>query len=786
LQTTVNDSPVIVNTAVVSSLSKPDVIRVLHVDDDAAILEISKIVLMDMDNFEIDQVLCVDEALKKLETGNYDVVISDYEMPQKNGLQFLKELKEQKYEIPFILFTGKGREEIAIQALNIGANGYFNKQGSPETVYGELAHGIRLTVENNRAKQALRESESKFKAYIENSPVAIFVANAEANYEYANDAASNLLGYSKEELLKMSIPQIVYQLAPKSKLESFEKTKETGHAFIEVALRSKCGNPVYVKINSIKLPDGKLLAYCENITEQKKAEEDLRQKYEVLERVGESVSAGLAIISKDYDVIWANKTLMALGVASDKKCFQTFNDLDEVCPDCGVKKVFEENKPIDIHEFKGVDPHGDVTWIELRVTPLKDKNENVTACLELAIPITERKKIEDQLKKNEKHLREVISNAPIGIATSDSDMYFLTANMKFCNILGYSEDELRKLTFKDITVSGDVQESILNMEKLCSGQIDFFSQEKQYLRKDGVTIDGRVTVSAIRDKEGKPTLFIAQMEDITERKKTQQMLVRSERKLREYSVHLKDMVDLRTIQLKDANERLVKSERFAAIGELAGMVGHDLRNPLAGIKNATYFLKKKGSALSEEQTRSMLETIEKGIDHSDKIINDLLEYAGEIHLKPYVVSAYSVLENILSIIRVPKAVKIINEIPNNLNIRVDQNKVERVFINLIKNAIDAMPNGGIITIKCKQTKDNAEISFADTGTGIPDDVLPKLFNPLFTTKAQGMGFGLAICKRVVEAHGGAITVETVIGKGTTFKVTLPIETKTGEALKSLG
>ncbi|MGE5187989.1 MAG: PAS domain S-box protein [Betaproteobacteria bacterium] len=625
---------------------------------------------------------------------------------------------------------------------------------------------------------ALQEIESKFKAYVENSPVAIFVANAEAKYEYVNNAASKLLGYSKDELLKMSIHQIVYQLEPNSRLVSFEKTKETGHANVEVALKSKDGNPVYVKINSIKLPDGKLLAYCQNVTDQKKAEEDLRQKYEVLERVGESVGAGLAIIGKDFDVLWANKTLKALGVASDKKCFQTFNNLESVCPDCGVKRVFEENKPIDIHEFKTVNPNGDVMWIELRVTPLKNENGEVTACLELAVPITERKKIEDQLKKNEKHLREIISNAPIGIATSDSDMYFLTANMKFCNILGYSEDELRKLTFKDITVSDDVQESILNMEKLCSGEIDFFSQEKQYIRKDNVTIDGRVTVSAIRDKSGKPTLFIAQMEDITERKKTQQMLVRSERKLREYSMHLKDMVDLRTIQLKDANERLVKSERFAAIGELAGMVGHDLRNPLAGIKNATYFLKKKGSMLSEEQTRVMLENIEKGIDHSDKIINDLLEYAGEIHLKPYPVSAISVLENVLGFIKVPTTVKIINEISSDLIIKVDQNKIERVFINLIKNAIDAMPNGGSVTLRCKHIKDKTEISFADTGTGIPDEVLPKLFNPLFTTKAQGMGFGLAICKRVVEAHGGTITVETARGKGTTFVVTLPTEKKT--------
>jgi PAS domain S-box-containing protein len=512
----------------------------------------------------------------------------------------------------------------------------------------------------------------------------------------------------------------------------------------------------------------------------------LMQKYEVLERAGESVGAGLAIISKDYDVIWANKTLMEVGVSPSKKCFQTFNSLDRVCPDCGVKKVFESNVTLDVHEYKAISPNGEVIWIELRVTPLKDKDGKVTAALELAVPITERKKTEEQLEKSEKRLREIISNAPIGIATSDSNMRFLDANVTFCKILGYSEQELCKMTFKDITVSADIEESTSNMEKLRSGKISFFSQEKQYIRKDNTIIDGRVTVSAIRDKNGAPILFIAQMEDITERKKMQQTLIRSEQKLRVYSSHLKDMVDLRTIQLKDANERLVKSERFAAIGELAGMVGHDLRNPLAGIKNATYFLKKKGSALSEEQTKAMLENIEKGIEHSDKIINDLLEYAGEIHLELQVISAHTILENVLYLIKIPDTVKIVNEIPKNLTVRVDQNKIGRVFINLVKNAIDAMPKGGTVTIKCVPTKDLAEISVADTGVGISEDVLPKLFTPLFTTKAQGMGFGLAICKRVVEAHGGRISVETAKGVGTTFKVTLPNEAKKDSALKRLG
>ena len=116
---------------------------------------------MDMGNFEIDNACCVDEAFKKLSTGQYDVVISDYEMPQKNGLDFLKELREQKNQIPFILFTGKGREDVAVKALNLGADRYLNKNGSPETVYCELAHAINKTVERKKSAQLLAASEFK-------------------------------------------------------------------------------------------------------------------------------------------------------------------------------------------------------------------------------------------------------------------------------------------------------------------------------------------------------------------------------------------------------------------------------------------------------------------------------------------------------------------------------------------------------------------------------------------------------------------------------------------------
>lgn len=188
-----------------------------------------------------------------------------------------------------------------------------------------------------------------------------------------------------------------------------------------------------------------------------------------------------------------------------------------------------------------------------------------------------------------------------------------------------------------------------------------------------------------------------------------------------------------------------------------------------------YFLKKKGSTIQEADARAMLEIIERGIERSDKIINDLLDYAREMYLELQVQQVQEILMDALALVGVPEKVNVVNSISDGITIRMDKNKMERVFINLINNGVDAMPKGGTMTISCKRVNSRVEISFADTGVGIPEEIRSKLFSPLVTTKAQGMGFGLAICKRIIEAHGGTITVETAKGKGTIFMVTLPIE-----------
>ncbi|MEM3597145.1 MAG: PAS domain S-box protein [Candidatus Bathyarchaeia archaeon] len=273
-------------------------------------------------------------------------------------------------------------------------------------------------------------------------------------------------------------------------------------------------------------------------------------------------------------------------------------------------------------------------------------------------------------------------------------------------------------------------------------------------------------------------LFLHQAAITLENAELIENLQKTRRELQHYADQLEDMVEERTRELKQSQEQLLKAQRLAVIGELAGMVGHDLRNPLTSIAGAQYYLKKRLNLEADNKVREMLELIEKNIAYSNKIINDLLDYSREIELELIEKTPKSLIKEALSLMEIPKSVKVEDLTTHTPKIKVDPEKITRVFANIIRNAVEAMPKGGTLTIRSRKIKDKLEISFKDTGVGMTRETLEKLWTPLFTTKAKGMGFGLAICKRFVEAHGGCITAESTFGKGTTFTVTIPIEPKT--------
>lgn len=670
----------------------------------------------------------------------------------------------------------------------------------------------------------------------------------------------------------------------------------------EIKITSKDGTDVSLEINSKKIEyENEELAVIvlrdvtKRLEKNRKTQEALIESEARFRHFVEVAQEGIWVIDNEFVTTFVNPFMAKMLGYQENEILG--NKLTEFLDPEWVKTIsdiiqgFTSNDQKNQYEYAFPHKKGGHVHTIVTLSVVSDTENRKIGVLAVVSDITQRKQAEKALKASEELSKAIVANAPIGIATSGSNYYFTTANEAFCNILGYSESELQKLTFKDVSAPEAIERGIKAITALERGEISVYSDEKKYIRKDGTAITGKIIVTPIRNAKGKLTLFVVQLEDITRRKQLEEALKHErdllesvtastnmvlaiidrnyritwanqtaknvisnlennycyktfgrgslticegcgvkrvfendervvrrdytykeqgknfwwelistpikdkngkviaaleiaidiqerkqlQNKLAEYSQRLEEIVQKRTDELKKTQAELLKSERLAAIGELAGMIGHDLRNPLTGIKNSAYYLKKKGQDLPVEQ-KEMLDTIDKCVDYSNRIINDLLDYSREIHLILEKQSPKKLLEESLTLSNLPPNVKV-NNLCESSSIVVDTDKIKRVFINLIKNAVEAMPEGGDITVNSRDINGSIEIAFTDTGVGINEETLPRLFAPLFTTKAQGMGFGLAICKRIIEAHKGTIVVKSVKGQGTTFTLTLPANLK---------
>ncbi len=269
-----------------------------------------------------------------------------------------------------------------------------------------------------------------------------------------------------------------------------------------------------------------------------------------------------------------------------------------------------------------------------------------------------------------------------------------------------------------------------------------------------------------------------------------------EDELRANEERLAQMVEERTRELRAAQEQLLRQERLTLLGQIAGGIGHELRGPLSAISNAAYLLRQILAA-PDAETREALDILTRQVEASNRIITSLLSFARPQPPVRHPTDVRAVLELALAQAALPDNIVVQREFDDALpEVQADADQLQIVFSNLIRNAAQAMwEQGGMLTISAKQISDSRlqiadsqaeqseicnlksaiEIRVTDTGIGIPPEIRDKLFQPLFTTKSRGLGLGLALCKLIVEAHGGTIAVESIVGKGTTFTVTLPAE-----------
>ena len=383
-------------------------------------------------------------------------------------------------------------------------------------------------------------------------------------------------------------------------------------------------------------------------------------------------------------------------------------------------------------------------------------------------------------KDNENKIK-ILSNALMSI----NDAVFITSlndsiiyvNNSFTKIYGFEFAEVMGkssgIIWKDEEYTA--YKNLLNSEK----HNKKFEGEFTNCKKDGTTFPISLSVSHIKDSfSNQIVAYVCIARDITETKKIQEELKKYSEELKKYSQGLEVVVD-------EQSKKLEEAKRFSAIGETATMVGHDLRNPLQVLVNTIFLAKMKiAPKFIEKNKNSVVETVnhtltvfQEQVDYMNKIVSDLQDIARnivvdwrDVHFKPYI-------EEIMTSIAHPYDIKLHLKLNPNLPIiKFDQGLMKRVFTNLLTNAVQAMEKmSGDIVLSADIEGSSFVVRISDEGTGIPDNVQPKLFQPLVTSKAKGMGMGLSVCKRIVEAHTGELKLENNRNKGATAIIKLPLK-----------
>jgi len=639
---------------------------------------------------------------------------------------------------------------------------------------------VRDITERKQMEKVLRESEEKYRTQFEEALDAVFVADAETGIIIdCNRAASELVGREKSELVGKH-QRILHP--PEEISGDFSRTfkqhlKEKEGQVLETRVITKSGEirHVAIKANIFELGDKKVIqGLFRDITEQKKAEEALRASEEKYKELINGMNDTAWVIDFDCSFIDVNDAAVkVLGYSREELRSMRIFDIDFTLDPEEIKRLVKGMPTDKAQVFETAHTTKDGKTIPVEISSSLVTYQGKRAILSIARDITERKKMEERLLESEERLKNLYENIPDSLCVFvGREGRLLEYNKAFKERTGYTDEELKDKKFLDFVHPDDramIREKYGTKYPEEAFPLVF---EMKEISKKGEPLPIQVSVSTYK-KKGKVIGIEVLHRDITERKEM-------ERKLQEYAEQLEEMVEKRTRQLKEAHEQLIKSERLAAIGQVAAMVGHDLRNPLTGIKGATYYLKTKLGPNTDEKAREMLELIDKDVEHSNKIITDLMEYSKEIRLELTETTPKSIVREALHLVEVPKNIQVLDLTQSEPKIKMDVEKMKRVFCNLVKNAVDAMPNGGKLTIASRESDGSMEVAFADTGIGMKKEIMEKIWTPFFSTKAKGMGLGLAICKRIIEAHGGSVSVESTAGKGTTFAVTIPIEPKIKE------
>lgn len=737
------------------AISFPTPIRILHVDDDADFLELARQIIMISGDFFVDGALSAEEAFDKLKAQPYDVVLCDYEMPGKDGLGFLRELREQKNDVAFMLFTGKGREEVAITALNLGADGYYNKHGSTETVFGELLHGVKAVTEERRTKRALEEREKHYRALMDQAVDTILVLEYPKDgvpiIRDANAAALSVHGYSMDELYGKPITFIDKYLSEQTILEHAASVKQGKRVTFETLLKRKDGSQfnieVYIKGMAFGLETW-AIAIERDVTERRRAEAALKNseaRYKALfEQAGDfiflmEIPPGQLPIIRDIN----SSATRVLGYSKEELVGKPISFID---PSSDVEKTnslirqLQEKKQ---YTFETSQRRKDGSFINVEALVRSVKIGLDQWFLAIQRDITDRKRAEEALLDSEVRFRALFDHAVDSIfifrLDEEGEMIIIDANPAALKQHGYTREELIGKPISIIDKSMTIEKAPMIISRLSDVPIVL---KVKHQRKDGSVFDVETSVIKIV-LNGKTA-----------------------------GVSFERSVTSATGELRNLSEELQESnQKISAMNEKLRVVGsvtrHDVKNKLSIINANVYLLKKKLGG--DPELSKYLDAINNAVSSSDKLFefSRLYEKIGaeqltEVNVSECFNEAVALLPSLVGI-------EIVNEC-HGLTVMADS-LLRQLFYNLLDNSSKHGVKVTQVKLRFSKSEDGVKLYYEDNGVGISDENKLRLFTEGFTT-GNGSGLGLRLAKKMVDVYGWSIAETGIAGQGVRFEISI--------------
>ena len=517
------ESDVEVSTGVVVDLTEKTPIRVLHVDDEAVFLKVAKQCLEMQGLFRVETASSVEAAMEKMKKKTFDTIVSDYVMPGKDGLEFLKELRDSGNDVPFIIFTGKGREEVAIKALNLGADRYLNKGDDPETVYGELAHSIYQTVSRKRAEEMLRESEEKYRNLFENAKDVTLTLDLKGKITSINKAAVEY-GFKKGEVIERNMVKFVpKKYWPRLLRELVQIARgKTVEGKIEI-ITPKGKKAVEYRSNPMVI-DNKVVGVqtiLRDVTERKKAEEELIRLSSAVKMTTDSI----VISDIDGKIIDVNEATLKMYGTEDKKDLIGKSSYDLIAPEQLEKALASAKETLEKGYVKGreynvITKDGGRVPVEMSVALMKDVDGKPIGFVGISRDITERKRAEEALRDSEKNWSDSFNSLEDVMIIINKDYTIERINDNGLKLLGKTREELIGKKCYQVILGVDApSEFCPGKRALKTGKVESIDRYMKLFDKYF-----SIKSSPIFNERGETVGFVDLMRDITERKQAEEKI----------------------------------------------------------------------------------------------------------------------------------------------------------------------------------------------------------------------------------------------------------------------